>query len=78
MLATQHPNRHSVRTFTLADLRVGPKSAKQRGMGMKNVLLTGTAVALAVYAPAHAADLAQRPVYKAPPPMLAQAPFFSW
>jgi outer membrane immunogenic protein len=46
-------------------------------MGMKNVLL-GTAVVLAAHAPAHAADLAQRPVYKAPPPMLAPAPVFSW
>ena len=45
---------------------------------MKYALLTGAAVALAVYAPAHAADLGQRPVYKAAPPMLAPAPVFSW
>jgi outer membrane immunogenic protein len=44
---------------------------------MKKILLTGVGVALAAYAPAHAADLG-RPVYKAPPPMVAPAPVFSW
>ncbi len=45
---------------------------------MKKILLTGVAgVTLLAIAPAHAADLG-RPVYKAPPPVVAPVPLFSW
>jgi outer membrane immunogenic protein len=45
---------------------------------MKKFLLAGVAVvALGAIAPAHAADLG-RPTYKAPPPVVAPVPIFSW
>jgi outer membrane immunogenic protein len=45
---------------------------------MKKIVLAGVAgVALLVGAPAHAADLG-RPTYKAPPPVVAPVPIFSW
>jgi outer membrane immunogenic protein len=46
---------------------------------MKRLLLASVAgVALMVGAPADAADLGVRPTYKAPPPVAAPVPVFSW
>lgn len=47
---------------------------------MKKILLAGACVGLVAYAPAHAADLTQRPVYRAPPPPQAilVSPVYNW
>jgi len=45
---------------------------------MKKTMLVGVGAALIAIAPANAADLGRRPVYKAPPPAVVPAPAFSW
>jgi outer membrane immunogenic protein len=46
---------------------------------MKELLLAGMAAAIALAAgAAHGADLPRKPVYKAPPPVAAPAPLFTW
>jgi outer membrane immunogenic protein len=45
---------------------------------MKKLLLAGiTGIALVASAPADAADL-RKPTYKAPPPVVAPVPIFTW